>query len=445
MSLYVVVLSLSALLTLIVLFRWIFKAPERGIYAAFFTSGILQTVNLGPLREKVGLTELMILLTWLAMLINPVLRTQRLPLTGLQKLSLSSLGIFVLVYWSSFFINNATYYGYMIGSLVETLNLTYGALMVLTVVRLIQTPTQWKGCLVGWLAGAAVVSLVGIWALTGTAPAWTLDEFTGRICSTLKAENQIPSFLVPILVVAIVWSASSNLKSIQRVILLILIAAMSVTMIGTGSRTAFLLLILTVIAMIFVIIGHYRNEMLMKGYLGFSLILSAISLFFYISAALAMYDGEYALGHTPAWQRPVVTLYEAVNGNRSFDNTRTEQAEVIINNVDAAMFLGNGPKLYGSKFSVSEIHNTYAGVFFETGFLGVILFLFFLFCSFLAARYKSNDHSINLLISAAVVGFCLLLIYGMTMYGLRQRTIWLMAGLLISVPSMVNWLENEKE
>lgn len=445
MSLFVIVLSLSVILTLVTLFFWILKAPVRGIYAAFFASGILQTVNLGPLREKVGLTELVVLLTWCAMLINPTWRTQRLPLIGWQKLPLLSLSTFVLIYWLSFFINNATYYGYMIGSLVETMNLTYGALMVLTVVLLVQTPTQWKGCLVGWLAGAAIVSLVGIWALTGTAPAWTLDEFTGRICSTLKAENQIPSFLVPILVVAIVWSASRSLSSIQRGILLILIAAMSVTMIGTGSRTAFLLLIITVIAIIFVIISQFTNKQLMKGYLGFSLILSAVSLFFYISAALAMYDGHYGLGHTPAWQRPVVTLYETVKGNRSVDDTRTLQAEVVISNADAAMFIGNGPKLSGSKFSVAEIHNTYAGVFFDTGFLGVILFIFFLFSSFLAARYKLNDSSINLLISSALVGFFMLLLYGMTMYGLRQRTIWLMAGLLISVPSMINWLENERE
>lgn len=438
------VIAVPALLALLVLLFWIIKAPERGIYTAFFASGILDTVNLGPLREKVGLTEIVILLTWIAMLVNKNWRYVRLPFSERQKVALFALIIFLIVYWASFFINNATYYGFMVGSLIEAFNLTYGALMVLSVVLLIQESNQWKGCLVGWMLGAAIVSLVGLWGLTGSAPAWVMDEFTGRISSTLKFENQIPSYIIPILVITIIWSVSNIIKVRYRIIMLMLIAVMSVTMIGTGSRTAFLLLILSVLALLFILWIQRNNKCLLKGYLGFGIILCGICLLFYTVAALSAYDGDYALGKTPAWQRPVVTLYETIQGNRPLDSTRTVQAEIIIDNIDAAIFLGNGPKLYGGKFNVEEIHNTYAALYFETGIMGFLFMFFFLFSSILCGVRKSDESSLNLLFTAVAVGFILLLLYGLTIYGLRQRTIWLMAGLLISIPSVVSSIENNK-
>lgn len=421
-----------ALLVLSALFWWISKAPERGIYIAFFSSGILNTVSLGPLRDKVGLTEIVVLLTWFAMLVNHSWRSQRIFLTGLQRLALLFLAVFVLTEWVSFLVNNADFYGALTGSLVETLNITYGSLMVVTVIMLIKTPHQWKSCLVGWLAGSLLVSSVGLWAMSGSAPSWTLDEYTGRISSTLKFENQIPSYIIPILMVSLIWRVSSSLRKEQRLLISTLILGMVVILIGTGSRTALLLLIIVAMFLPIVLAWQINNRFLLKGSLGLNIIMGIFALFTYISAAMTFYDGDYLLGKTPAWQRPVVMMYENFTEGSGVDTTRLEQASLVIEKADVAMFIGNGPKLYGNKFQVEEIHNTYAGVYIETGLMGLITLLIFLMLTITTIFRARPGSELRLLFIAAGLGFILLIIYNLTMYGLRQRTLWLMAGLLLS-------------
>lgn len=421
-----------ALLVLSALFWWISKAPERGIYIAFFSSGILNTVSLGPLRDKVGLTEIVVLLTWFAMLVNHSWRSQRIFLTGLQRLALLFLAVFVLTEWVSFLVNNADFYGALTGSLVETLNITYGSLMVVTVIMLIKTPHQWKSCLVGWLAGSLLVSSVGLWAMSGSAPSWTLDEYTGRISSTLKFENQIPSYIIPILMVSLIWRVSSSLRKEQRLLISTLILGMVVILIGTGSRTALLLLIIVAMFLPIVLAWQINNRFLLKGSLGLNIIVGIFALFTYISAAMTFYDGDYLLGKTPAWQRPVVMMYENFTEGSGVDTTRLEQASLVIEKADVAMFIGNGPKLYGNKFQVEEIHNTYAGVYIETGLMGLITLLIFLMLTITTIFRARPGSELRLLFIAAGLGFILLIIYNLTMYGLRQRTLWLMAGLLLS-------------
>jgi hypothetical protein len=417
-------------------FNWITKAPIRGLYLAFFATGILETVSLGPLREKFGLTELAIIFTWFAMLLSHAWRTERLALTQLQKLSLFFLSAFAIVQWVSFIVNNATFYNHMMGSLVEVLNYTYGAMMVMTVVLLVDDWDKFKGCLYAWCLGAVVVSVIGVWAMTGSAPAWTIDEFTGRISSTLKFENQIPAFIIPIFLPTMIMTLSRNTSSWLKWGLFVLTIFMAITMIGTGSRTAFLLLIFAFIALVIIGFIERANADLFKGRLGLFVIICFIGLIAYITAALSAFDGNYSLGHTPSWQRPVVVIYNTITSETgTLDTTRTEQADIILNNADKSMFIGNGPKLYGFKYGVSEIHNTYAGIYAESGLFGLIFFLLFLISSGYTALYVRKLEPIpyhKLIIAGLFAGFTLLLLYGMTMYGLRQRNIWLLAGLLIS-------------
>ncbi|TKF99455.1 O-antigen ligase family protein [Vibrio sp. F13] len=423
------------------IFSWIIKDPVRGLYLAFFSTGILETVHLGPLRDKVGLTELAIILTWFALILNKSWKKDRAPLTKLQKFAFFMLSAFVLIQWLSFLVNNATFYDHIVGSLVEVLNYTYGAMIVLTTVLLVNSWKKLMGCVSGWLLGTVVVTLIGIWALTGTGPAWATDEFTGRISSTLKFENQIPAFIIPIFVTAIIMSLSRSTSNLLRKGLIILVMLMSVTMIGTGSRTAFLLLIFAFVSLFILGFIEKSNKDLLKGRLGLVMILSSLGLVGYVIAALSAFDGNYSLGHTPSWQRPVVVIYNTITSEQgTLDNTRTKQADVILNNADESMFIGNGPKLYGAKYHVSEIHNTYAGIYTESGFLGVISFISFLGVSLYTALYVRKREAIpyyKLIITSLSFGFILLLLYGMTMYGLRQRNIWLLSGLLIASHSFL--------
>ncbi|WP_163560674.1 hypothetical protein [Halomonas sp. NO4] len=434
-----------ALLTIAVvavagLFYWIVLDPVRGIYLAFVASGVLNTISLGPLREKVGLTEFVMALTWAAMLVNRRWLADREPLLDKQKLAIYFLCVFLLMYLVSFVVNNASFYGFLTGSVVESLNIVYVAMIMATVILLVQKPEQWKGCLMGWLLGAAVVVLVGLWAMSGSAPAWTYDEFSGRISSTLKFENQVPSYLVPIMLIAMVWSALSTTSMWFRILLLLLIAGMVIILVGTGSRTALILVVLSVLCLVVMLLLKNSNTSLLSGYLSLAIIGCSVSLFLYIAAALAMYDGHYSLGSTPSWQRPVVMIFESSQSG-VLDTTRNRQAEVIVANAGEDFFIGNGPKLSGAKYRMDEVHNTYAGVFFETGAFGILaLFAFFATVIYNGFR-ESRSSALNLLLWASVVAFMLLLIYGMTMYGLRQRTLWLMCGLLVSIPNIVRYMD----
>ncbi|QWN35853.1 hypothetical protein H2O77_11110 [Cobetia sp. 4B] len=425
-----------ALCVLFILFKWIAKAPERGIYTAFFASGILNTISLGPLREKVGLTEVVVVITWFAMLFNRKWMSLRIRFSGYQVLALIFLAGFILIEWISFSINNVSYYGHLTGSLVESLNITYGALMMATVLLLIQTEDQWKKCIIGWLCGSAVVVTVGLWAMTGTAPSWTIDEFTGRISSTFKFENQMASYLIPLMVIVLAWCVTRTISTNLRNVILLLIAGMATVLIGTGSRTAFLLIILVALCMAALYMFQFNNNALRRGYLGGAIITFIAGLVLYVVAVMSMFDGVYQLGKTPSWQRPVVMMYQNMTEGKGLDETREEQASVVLDNADTAIFIGNGPKLYGSKFHISEIHNTYAGIFIETGIVGLALLCFFLSIPLLTSTKALASPEMKLLFIAAAMGFVLLLAYNLTMYGLRQRTIWLMAGLLLSASSV---------
>ncbi|MBA2780246.1 O-antigen ligase family protein [Billgrantia kenyensis] len=416
---------------------WILLNPVRGIYLAFFSSGILVTMPLGPLREKVGLTELVIAITWAAMVINRKWIFERKFVDGRQRIALLAALVFLLIYAISCFVNNASFYGFLIPSVIETANIVYVVLLMITMLFLVQTPEQWKGCLFGWLAGAAVVSLVGFWAMTGSAPVWAYDEFSGRVSSTLRFENQVPSYLVPIMFIAMVWGALSTTSKLLRFILVSLIAAMAVTLVLTGSRTAFLLIIISLFCMAFIFLINLKNSSLMTGYLGLVIITSVVSLFLYVGAVIAAYDGHYSLGSTPSWQRPVVVLIEGSHSG-VIDQSRGRQAELVIANADDAFILGHGPKLSGVKYRIDEIHNTFAGVFFEAGALGLVSLIILYMALFSCALRFSRSGTMNLLFIAAGVAFILLCLYGMTMYGLRQRSLWLMCGLLLSIPSVAN-------
>ena len=74
----------------------------------------------------------------------------------------------------SFFINNMEEFDYVrvfLGSAVESLNFLYGFMIFLTVITLANNRERWLNCLNAWLFGAVVVSLVGAWAMLGSAPA----------------------------------------------------------------------------------------------------------------------------------------------------------------------------------------------------------------------------------------------------------------------------------
>ena len=324
-------------------------------------------------------------------------------------------------------------------SVVETLNFAYGYLMFVTVVLMVRDWERWRGCLNGWLWGAVVVCFFGVWAVLGNAPAWAYDDFSHRVASTLRLANQLPAFLLPLFVTVVFMIVRRRQPLGQRWALLALLVAMFLTAIGTGSRSAFLMLIVAALGILYVARREARRRAFDPLRLMNMALLVFAGLAVYILLALANHEGDYALGRTPAWQRPVVTLFDWSEGQRELDTSRQEQLKFVAENFGNHPFFGTGPKAYSKLYGVEEIHNTYAGVLIQTGLVGLALFLCWLgqvlwLGKRASKRIMAPDQRI--LVLSMVVGMVLLLLYGMTMFGLRQRNLWLLAGLLVAADGL---------
>lgn len=427
----------------LLLFRRLLARPYEGLYLAFFATAILITPHLPVVREKFGLTELVFLLTWLCMLANPSgWRNSALPLQGAQLDSIKIGTVFMLAILASFFWNNMGFYANFAGSFVETLNYIYGFLLFITVIRLVDSWQKWYGCLNGWFFGAVVLGIGAIMALTGLAGTWAYDEFTGRVSSTMKFENQIPAFLVPVIMAALFFAVMRGIPDWLRRFYIGVIALMAITMISTGSRTAMGLLVLCMLGGCVIALFEGQRGAFFTSRFSVSMAAMMVAFVIYVAAALAAFDGHYALGHTPAWQRPVVRIYLTLTGQSGIDYTRSKQLNLVKERMDDRMLLGAGPKLAGHRYYTEEIHNTYTNLLIETGFVGVGLFLLWLahifYVAFSCIGACGNARN-RLIIICLLAGFAGVLAYGMTMYGLRQRNLWLLAGLLMAVPRLLTF------
>jgi len=444
MAQYLNLILLGGIVAFVALMMMIAKKPVKGLYLVFFASAILMTLKLPIVREKFTSAECLILMTWVAMLFtNRRVQEVRCRLLPTQKKTI--LVGWGLILWIvlSFLINNLEDFDKVhifLWSAVESLNYFYGFMIFLTVIALVDTQKRWYGCLHAWIWGGVVVSLVGTWAMLGNAPSWAYEEFTGRVSSTLRNENQVPSYLMPILVPLVFMTVRNSTKNWLRILLITLVCGILLTVAGTGSRTSILMLFGCFVGIFCLgrtawnkkVINRYLLSKMALGLCGVSIV--------YVLVAITSYDGHYSLGKTPSWQRPVVLIYDWIQGNRALDEVRARQMTKVKNAIMDSPFWGAGPKLFGTKYKSHEIHNTYAAVLMDLGLPGLILFLLWLLACFSAglrsARYCS-DPFLRLMILSACVGMVVLLLYSMTIYGLRQRNIWLMAGLLAAAPRVV--------
>lgn len=439
----IIVAGAAGLLLGVPLLLWVLQRPVRGLYVAIFASGILITPELPAVREKFAGTEVMMLSTWAAMLAwalmgAPLARGRLQPIQGTALLWG---GLFTATAITSFSINNLVTSGaFFVYSAVETANYVYGFLAFTTVVMLVDDPPKWDACVLAWILGAAVVVAVGVWASVGGAPAWTRDEFTHRISSTLKTENQVPSFLVPVLVVIAFRASFRSTAPYLRLFYAALSAGMAVVLLGTGSRTGFLLLIIGVAAVFYLTTRRGGRRAFHPG-----LIYGAGAL---LAGGLAMFTVQtwtdsslqYRLGEIPPHLRPVLLLRELVAGERDLDAGRMRQIDTAKEFFLDEALLGTGPGNFSRTYGMAEIHNTYLGVLMQQGIPGLMALLIWIWTVYRAgvgAGRMTNDAERKLLIDCMLIGFGLLLLYGLTIYGLRQRNIWLMMGLLAALPRVV--------
>jgi len=435
------VLILLGVLAFVALLAWLSRRPVRGLYLAFFTSGILITPNLPVVRDKFAATELVIMLTWFALLLHKGRASSAGPLRKQQQVSLLLGGAFILWIVLSFGLNNMAYTEAFVPSLVETANFAYGYLIFLTAVMLARDWEHWQGCVNWWVAGAAVVVFFGVWAMEGSAPSWTYEDFTRRVSSTLRNENQVPSFLLPIFTVLVFMAVRKKSSLRYQALMWALAGGALLTSMGSGSRTALLMMLVAVMGVAYVAMRTADRRPYKVGAMINMALALCVGFAMYFALALINYQGDYALGLTPPWQRPVVMFYDWYHGYRELDTTRPAQLVAVMENVGDHLLLGTGPKVYVGLYRMAEVHNTYAGLLLQTGMIGLFLFMAWLthllWHSFQQVK-RITDPWRKVLVLSLIVGMVTLLLYNMTIFGLRQRTIWLLAGLLVASWSLAS-------
>lgn len=303
------------------------------------------------------------------------------PLLESQRPVLVAGGIFLAFTAASWAINLGLAPHGQIASTVEMLNYVYGFLVMLTVVYLVIRWDILVNCLWAWLAGALIVSAIGALAIIGAAPDWAYDAFTGRVSSTLKFENQVPSFLLPILPVAVVFAAARSQFLYRRLVLAALSLAGIATIAMTGSRAGMLMTVLLLAGVLWIAVRE-GNRPRINAKLIFASFALLVAVQVGISTlALALYDGDYRLSYTPAWQRPTVVLYDWLTERdgtlATIDGSRVDQAVLIADSWLDHALIGIGPKMVGPVLRSAEIHNTYLGLLIETGLPGLSLFVVF--------------------------------------------------------------------
>ena len=436
-----------------VLLAVVARKPVRGLYLYFFCSGILVTPSLPVVREKVSIAEPMLLSALVGMAATFLYRRARrvpgaTPLLGLQRWVLASAAGFVAAAGASLVYNHLGGRQELTKGVVEVATYLLGLAALAATVVEIDSYRKWVRAVLAWSAGAGVVTAVGLMAMFVYAPSFTRDEFTGRISSTLKFENQVASYVGPVLpVAAVLVERYFRSRWLLRAAALGVLGTI-VVLIGTGSRTAFLISLIALCGVVLVLFqdGLRRRK---PSVLAPTIAAAGVAGLVAVVVAVAADDGTpYKLGVTPAWQRPVKMTLEAARGKRTLVNeTRTDYTTRPLKELPGSPLFGYGPANFGFRFAQSEVHNSFLTVVGEEGLLGLACFGALVVltgrCGLFAWRVLRR-HPNQAIVTGFLFGFAILMLYQLTVNGLRQRPLWFGIGLVACLPRVALELETRR-
>jgi O-antigen ligase len=412
----------------------VIKSPIKGLYLSIASCGILITPSLPLVGGKLALPDVFIALT----VLGAVVSRTRYSLSALQMKAVQLSLLFLLAEVFSLFFSLFRFGGdYVEFSIVETINYIYGIVLFILVVLLIENRSQWESCVKAYIFGVGVVSFVGTVAFLGYAPEWAYDDFTRRISSTLRMSNQVPSYLAGVFLFVIILSSAKRDYLINRAFGAALFVAITITLLGTGSRTAIGLAVAGMAAAVFYVLPGRGQDVLFRQYIIYMPVLMVILLALWVIPQFVMHD-RYDAGNTEAYLRPFLILAGWESGDLlPTDTTRLRQFEVALLSFAEFPLFGVGPAVFQPFYRINEIHNTYLGVLAEGGVVSFLVFVLWLASVIkIGNKYAwgRSDGWAGVFAWAAAAGFVLMLLYGLVIYGLRQRHFWIMAGLVVSLP-----------
>lgn len=415
--------------------------PLYALYLGIFTSGILISTNFPLVGNKLAFPDLPLAILLIGTILGLVSGRLSKEINSLGlKLSLVGGGLFLVAALFSFAVNIGRFPDYVSSGFVAILNYTYGFGICLSVIFVVREWKEWYQCIVCWIAGAFVVSLVGIWALFWDAPKWAYDGI--RVSSTLRTVNQMQSYVAPAMLLSL-WFGTSKMFRFRIQIVAILFAfAAAFSLLGTGSRSAIFFIVLVISLTGFSILYQPTMRSWATNFLMLVIVITTVGGMFL--GYKVWKDGGDLLGRVDtAVTRPFTKFQEMVEGDgiEQVLGPRGEQINIIMENLHRWPVFGVGPANFKNVLgSRHEVHNTYLGLLVEQGLVGVALYLVLVtsavFAIWFACRNSKID-TLNYALMGFFLAFLLILIYGLVTFGIRQRIFWIVLGLTLAAVRII--------
>lgn len=431
---------LVAMIGAVAIFATIVRSPVRGAYLYVFGSAITLSPELPIVREKLAACDFVMLMVWMSLVLRSDVWSRGFAkIDHAQRRALLAGAAYIVVCATSFcwnLISGGIDPLWVTRGGVEVFTYFYGFMAAVAIVALVDSWEKWINCVVAWALGVSVVSAVSVMAATVYAPPWAKDEFSGRISGTFREAAQVASYIGPIFPCMVFVVSAAMTSPRVRWILYATIPASLVAMLATGARTALVVLVLA-LAGLFAIRTIFVGRCRLNN-LAFLMIAAGglAGLGKFALDVVSDRSEKYQLGKTSPFERAIRMFSEWGEGERGLDDTRAHQVEAFSRYFWEHPVFGAGPANYGPRHRVHEMHNSYLASLADTGVLGFLTLMFWITTTWLAARrglrrVRTPHH--RLIVTAFLFGFCLLLLYQLTLLGLRQRPWWFMAGLMIAL------------
>ena len=433
----------------LVLMAVIARRPARGLYMYLFLCGFLLTPKLPVVREKLCAADAVLVGT-LAVLALTWHRRRRppVPLLRSQTAVLQAAALFVLVAGASLVINTLGHRQDVQRGVIEVATYILGLLAMGAIVLEIDTWAKWRRAVAAWGAGAAAVTAVGLVSMFVYSPAWTRDAYSGRISATMKTSLQLASYVAPVVPAAALLLERRRGGWPSRVLSAGLVLGAFAVLIGTGSRSAFLITVAAAAGTVLLLHADARQRRTTSRMAELMAVGGVVGAVLLVVLAATDPGTHYVGGSTPPHLRAVRLFTDLAKGRGMGDEDRRLPATTrpLAGLAEAPAF-GVGPSNFGVYHGQEEVHNSFLTALGETGLFGFAALMAFFACTAHAAvkaGWMLRRHPERMLTTAFLLGFGLLMLYQMTVNGLRQRPLWFVCGLTACLPRIAVELESRR-
>jgi O-antigen ligase len=324
-------------------------------------------------------------------------------------------------------------------SAVELVSYGVNAVLLGLIVFHVRERDDLFACFRAWEAGVVLAvagSAVGLALLFAGNFDTPLTEGP-KLASTFKKSGQLSAYLLPSL--PILWFNYRHLSASRRARVLrgLLIAAAFIALLATGSRTG-LVLGGALLAGLFGA-GWVRTFLGRRAALRVSV--AALCLLAALPPAARMVDALPFSFHRALSILDGGGSLESLSPTRyyQYQGWRVAAAEFPLIGLGTGDFKTRATSLAPAAWYSHEVHNTYLGVWAETGILGIAALAAF-YLGVLRAAWQvlvRGDRTTAELGFALVVALLALFLYGVSNFGLRMRHLWSVFGLVLAAWNIV--------